>query len=100
MTYINKMKFSGNKLVKGKNNNLKVISKYGVGLDMIDLKAAKKFEIPVFNTPGVNQVTVAEHALSLMLTYLKNILPRLATKSPIKINLASLSPVNYIFTQN
>jgi D-3-phosphoglycerate dehydrogenase / 2-oxoglutarate reductase len=65
--------FSYDVIEKGKNNNLKVISKYGVGLDMIDLKAAKKFEIPVFNTPGVNQVTVAEHALSLMLTYLKNI---------------------------
>jgi D-3-phosphoglycerate dehydrogenase / 2-oxoglutarate reductase len=65
--------FSYKVIEKGAKNNLKVISKYGVGLDMIDLEAAKKFKIPVLNTPGVNQITVAEHALSLMLTYLKNI---------------------------
>lgn len=58
---------------KGKEGKLKVISKYGVGLDKIDLDAAKKHEIPVFNTPGVNQITVAEHTLALMLSYLKNI---------------------------
>jgi len=57
----------------GKKGKLKLISKYGVGLDKIDLGAAKDVGIPVFNTPGVNQVTVAEHALSLILTSLKNI---------------------------
>ena len=65
--------FSYKVIEKGKDGQLKVISKYGVGLDMVDIEAADKFEIPVFNTPGVNQITVAEHAISLMLTYLKNI---------------------------
>ena len=65
--------FSLRVIEKGKRGKLKVISKYGVGLDKIDLNAAKELGIPVFNTPGVNQVTVAEHALALILTYLKNI---------------------------
>ena len=52
---------------------LKVISKYGIGLDKIDLEAAKKHNIPVTNCPGVNHVTVAEHVFALMLSFYKNI---------------------------
>ena len=57
----------------GSAGNLKFISKYGVGLDKIDLKAAEKLGIPVTNCPGVNQVSVAEHVLALLLTFEKNI---------------------------
>ncbi len=57
----------------GAEGKLKVISKYGVGLDKIDLEAAREFNIPVTNCPGVNHVTVAEHVLALILTYFKNI---------------------------
>ena len=60
-------------LLKGKQGNLKFISKYGVGLDKIDLAAAKELEIPVSNCPGVNQVSVAEHVMALLLTFEKNI---------------------------
>jgi len=52
---------------------LKVISKYGVGLDKIDLKAATDLKIPVTNTVGVNEVTVAEHTIGLMISLAKNI---------------------------
>lgn len=65
--------FSDKVLEKGKQGRLKVISKYGVGLDKINLIAAKEIGIPVFNTPGVNHVTVSEHILALILTYMKNI---------------------------
>ena len=58
---------------KGKEGRLKFISKYGVGLDKIDLEAAKKLGIPVTNCPGVNQVSVAEHVMALLLTFEKNI---------------------------
>lgn len=58
---------------KGANNKLKVISKYGVGLDQIDLDAAKDFGITIKNCPGVNQVSVAEHVLSLMLSFFRNV---------------------------
>lgn len=56
--------------VKGK---LKVLSKYGVGLDKIDIIAANEFGLKVTNCPSVNFVSVAEHALSLLFTYAKNI---------------------------
>jgi D-3-phosphoglycerate dehydrogenase len=54
---------------------LRVISKYGMGLDKIDLAAAKDFQIPVTNCPGVNQATVAEHVFALLLTFIKNVIP-------------------------
>ena len=60
-------------LIAGKQGKLKVISKYGVGLDKIDLKAAKELGIKVTNCPGVNQVSVAEHVLALLFTFEKNI---------------------------
>ncbi len=56
----------------GANGKLRAISKYGIGLDKIDLKAAEKFQIPVANTPGVNHVAVAEHAFMFLLTHYKN----------------------------
>lgn len=57
----------------GKAGKLKYISKYGVGLDKIDLIKAKELEIPVTNCPGVNQVSVAEHVYALLLCFVKNI---------------------------
>jgi len=60
-------------LNKGKQGRLKYISKYGVGLDKIDLTATKRLGIPVTNCPGVNQVSVAEHVMALLLTFEKNI---------------------------
>ena len=57
----------------GVNGKLKVISKYGIGLDKIDLSAAEKYKIPVTNCPGVNHVTVAEHVFALILAFYKNI---------------------------
>lgn len=60
-------------LKRGAEGNLKFISKYGVGLDKIDLVAAKELGIPVTNCPGVNQEAVAEHVLALLFSYFKNI---------------------------
>jgi D-3-phosphoglycerate dehydrogenase len=60
-------------LTKGKSGKLKFLSKYGVGLDRIDLKAAEKLGIPVRNCPGVNQVSVSEHVLALLFTFEKNV---------------------------
>lgn len=60
-------------LSKGKNAKLKFLSKYGVGLDKIDLNAAQKLGIPVTNCPGVNQVSVAEHFFAALLCYLRKI---------------------------
>lgn len=52
---------------------LKVISKYGIGLDKIDLKAATDLKVPVLFTPGVNHTTVAEHTFALMLAAVRNL---------------------------
>ncbi len=52
---------------------LKVISKYGIGLDKIDLSACLEFGIPVLFTPGVNHTTVAEHTFCLLLAYVRNL---------------------------
>ncbi|TDT51305.1 phosphoglycerate dehydrogenase [Fonticella tunisiensis] len=54
--------------------NLKVITKYGVGLDNIDLETAKKLGIKVTYTPGANNESVADHAFALMLSLSRNII--------------------------
>ncbi|NBV49002.1 MAG: 3-phosphoglycerate dehydrogenase, partial [Verrucomicrobia bacterium] len=53
---------------------LKVISKYGIGVDKIDIKTATAKGIPVLFTPGVNHTTVAEHAFLLLLALERNFL--------------------------
>ena len=52
---------------------LKVLSKYGIGLDKIDVEAATELGIPVTYCPGVNHTTVAEHAFGLMLALFRQI---------------------------
>ena len=54
---------------------LKVISKYGIGIDKIDVKAATEMKIPVLFTPGVNHTTVAEHTFALLLAAVRNLVP-------------------------
>ena len=58
---------------KGKQGKLKAISKYGGGLDKIDLKAAKKLGITVTNCPAVNPPSVSEHVIALLLSFARNI---------------------------
>jgi len=47
--------------------NLKVVSNYGVGVDHIDVEAARNLNIPVGNTPHVLNGTTADQALTLLL---------------------------------
>jgi len=46
---------------------LKVIGRAGIGVDNIDVAAATRRGIVVMNTPGGNNVTTAEHTISLLL---------------------------------
>jgi D-3-phosphoglycerate dehydrogenase len=55
---------------------LKVISKYGIGLDKVDVKAATEWKVPVTFCPGVNHTTVAEHVFGLMLAIYRDIVPQ------------------------
>lgn len=50
---------------------LKVVARYGVGFEAVDLDAARDRGIVVTNTPGANSGAVADHALGLMLAVLR-----------------------------
>ncbi|MCC7145572.1 MAG: phosphoglycerate dehydrogenase [Phycisphaeraceae bacterium] len=52
---------------------LKVLSKYGIGLDSVDVKAATELKVPVMFTPGVNHTTVAEHTFGLLIMLAKKL---------------------------
>ena len=52
---------------------LKVISRYGVGYDKVDLQSARKQQIAVTITPGANGDSVADLAVALMLACARNI---------------------------
>jgi D-3-phosphoglycerate dehydrogenase len=49
-------------------DRLRVIARYGVGVDRVDLEAAREKGIVVTNTPGANAASVAELAIGLMLS--------------------------------
>lgn len=61
------------KIMDAVGAQLKVISNYAVGLDNVDLQAAKKRKIVVTNTPDVLTETVAEHTLALILALARRI---------------------------
>jgi len=52
---------------------LKIISRTGAGVDNVDVAAATEKGILVCHAPGVNSVSVAEHALALMMALAKNL---------------------------
>ena len=54
---------------------LKGVVKYGVGIDAIDVQAARARGIPVVNIPEYAERTVAEGAFTLMLALAKKLIP-------------------------
>ncbi|MEK7857786.1 MAG: phosphoglycerate dehydrogenase [Elusimicrobiota bacterium] len=61
------------KVLEASRGHLKVISRCGIGLDTVDLDAAKRLGISVFNTPDAPSQAVAELTLGLMLAVLRRI---------------------------
>lgn len=53
--------------------NLKVISRYGVGYDRVDIAASTEKGIIVTNTPGANSEAVGELTFALLLSVARNI---------------------------
>jgi lactate dehydrogenase-like 2-hydroxyacid dehydrogenase len=53
--------------------NLKLIQRWGVGYDKVDVKAAGRRNIPVTITPGMNSAAVSEMAVLLMLAVYRNL---------------------------
>jgi phosphoglycerate dehydrogenase-like enzyme len=54
---------------------LRVVSKYGVGLDMIDLAAARRHGVSLRWTPGVNRQAVAELTIAFMIALCRSLVP-------------------------
>lgn len=52
--------------------NLEVITRYGVGVDNVDVKSASDHGVKVTNVPGENAESVAEQAIGLMIACSKN----------------------------
>ncbi|MEK7234707.1 MAG: phosphoglycerate dehydrogenase [Elusimicrobiota bacterium] len=61
------------KALEASASHLKVISRCGIGLDTVDLDAAKRLGIKVFNTPDAPSQAVAELTIGLMLAVLRRI---------------------------
>ncbi len=53
--------------------HLRIVARYGVGTEAVDIAAAERRGIPVTNTPGANADAVADHATGLMLAALRHI---------------------------
>jgi len=54
-------------------DKLKLVVRGGVGVDNIDTAAAEAKGVTVKNTPGASTVSVAEHAMALMLSLMRQI---------------------------
>jgi phosphoglycerate dehydrogenase-like enzyme len=61
--------------VLGSLPELKVIAKYGVGLDMIDMQAMRRHGKRLGWKAGINKRSVSELALSLMISCLRHVVP-------------------------
>ena len=55
------------------SDRLRAISRYGSGVDRVDVEAATRQRIVVTTTPGVNRVAVAELAVGLMFSLARSI---------------------------
>src|SRR6478736_6365309 len=53
--------------------NLRIIARAGTGVDNVDVAAASSRGILVVNAPGANSISVAEHAVALMLALSRTI---------------------------
>lgn len=54
---------------------LKIVARHGVGVDSVDLVAATGAGVIVTNTPNANLVSVAEHAMALLLALRRKLIP-------------------------
>lgn len=54
--------------------DLRVVSRWGVGVDRIDLEAATRHGVAIAVTPGANHEAVAEHAIAMLLATARSLL--------------------------
>ena len=53
--------------------NMKLVQLLSAGYDRVDIEAARKAKVPVSNNGGANAISVAEHAIMLMLTVARKV---------------------------
>jgi D-3-phosphoglycerate dehydrogenase len=70
--YIAGLDFITKKVIE-QSASLRVISRYGAGVDRLDLEAARAKGILVCNTPGVNAQAVADLTLALILSVARRV---------------------------
>ena len=58
---------------------LKVVSRFGVGVDSIDLDAATELGVMVCNVPGSNTTEVADHAMALLMSLTRRLYDAIRT---------------------
>lgn len=63
------------KVIEAALPQLKVVVRYGVGLDNIAIPFATKHGIPVANVPDYCYVDVAEHTMALLLSFARKVTP-------------------------
>jgi D-3-phosphoglycerate dehydrogenase len=71
--YLAGLDFITSKVIEKAPKSLKVISRYGVGYDRVDMQAAAKKGIIVTNTPGMNSQSVADLAMGLIIAAARRI---------------------------
>jgi D-3-phosphoglycerate dehydrogenase len=52
---------------------LRIVARYGVGIDAVDVGAAAARGVVVTNTPGANSDAVADHAVALLLAVIRGV---------------------------
>lgn len=60
-------------ILQGAAPRLKVVGRAGVGVDNIDLEAARDLDVLVVNAPEATSIAVAEHTLAMMLSLCRHI---------------------------
>lgn len=53
--------------------NIKLVQLLSAGYDAVDIEAARRAKVPVANNGGANAISVAEHAVMLMLTVARRV---------------------------
>ncbi|HVG96460.1 MAG TPA: phosphoglycerate dehydrogenase [Chloroflexota bacterium] len=54
---------------------LRVVSRFGVGYDAIDVPAATEHGVWITTTPGTNELSVADHTIALLLGLARHLVP-------------------------
>ena len=61
------------KVFESTHDTLKMLVRHGVGIDNVDIGAARELGVAVSNTPGANAAAVAEHTLAMLLGLIRKI---------------------------